>query len=94
MVRAEDSGEQLAATLMSLWGWVSEGSRTSPGEALWDGAGPGGRWGWGWGLAPPGRVGVGLSCCEPFPFLLSQLRLGQSPKPEKHCPFQPQFLYL
>lgn len=52
------------------------------------GGGGGGDW------PPPGRVGVGLSCYEPFPFLLSQLRLGQSPKPEKHCPFQPQFLYL
>lgn len=29
-------------------------------------------------MAPTGLVGVGLSCSEPFPFLLSQLKLGQS----------------
>lgn len=43
-------GSSLGATLMSLWGWVSEGSRTGPqgwGGALWDGAGPKARWGQG-----------------------------------------------
>lgn len=62
--------------------------------------------GWGWaknevgaglGNGPHGVGGGELSCFEPFSFLLSQLRLGQSPsppKPERKHPSQPQFLCL
>lgn len=40
-------GSSLGATLMSLWGWVSEGSRTGP---------RGGLVGWSWAK---GKVGAG-----------------------------------
>lgn len=63
-------GSSLGATLMSLWGWVSEASRTGPrGEPC--GMGLGQKQGGGRDLrmAPTGWMRVGLRCFEPFPFV-------------------------
>lgn len=54
VVRLKTVGSSLAATLMSLWGWVSEGSRTG----LRGGAGLRARWGWRLGNGPH-RGGMG-----------------------------------
>lgn len=66
---------------MSLWGWVSQGSKAVPGEAWWDEVELRVWLGQGWGQPHAWVQGVGATDCS-----LSPLGPAWTGKPKKHQP--------